>query len=42
MRNDARVVVRERTNALYADQLYTGHYIPGAGRLTQVTASYKF
>ena len=30
------------TNKLYADQLYPGHYIPGAGRLTQVTASYKF
>ncbi|OYU12728.1 MAG: TonB-dependent siderophore receptor [Comamonadaceae bacterium PBBC1] len=30
------------TNKLYADQLYPGHYIPGAGRLTQITASYKF
>ncbi len=30
------------TNKLYADQLYAGHYIPGAGRLTQLTASYKF
>ncbi len=30
------------TNKLYADQLYPGHYIPGAGRLTQLTASYKF
>ena len=30
------------TNKLYADALYPGHYIPGAGRLTQVTASYKF
>jgi catecholate siderophore receptor len=29
-------------NKRYADQLYPGHYIPGAGRLTQVTASYKF
>lgn len=29
-------------NKLYADQLYPGHYIPGAGRLTQLTASYKF
>jgi catecholate siderophore receptor len=27
---------------LYADQLYSGHYIPGAGRLAQVTASWKF
>lgn len=30
------------TNKLYADSLYTGHYIPGAGRLFQVTASVKF
>jgi catecholate siderophore receptor len=30
------------SNKLYADQLYPGHYIPGAGRLTQLTASYKF
>ncbi|MDM4767048.1 TonB-dependent siderophore receptor [Pelomonas sp. SE-A7] len=30
------------TNKLYADSLYTGHYIPGAGRLLQVTGSYKF
>ena len=30
------------TNKLYADSLYSGHYIPGAGRLFQVTASVKF
>ena len=30
------------TDKLYADQLYTNHYIPGAGRLLQVTGSYKF
>ncbi len=30
------------TNKLYADQLYTGHYIPGAGRMLQVTANLKF
>ena len=30
------------TNELYADQLYSGHYIPGAGRLVQLTASLKF
>ncbi|HEY1092667.1 MAG TPA: TonB-dependent receptor [Burkholderiaceae bacterium] len=27
---------------LYADTLYTGHYIPGAGRVVALTASYKF
>ncbi|MFC7408284.1 TonB-dependent receptor [Hydrogenophaga atypica] len=30
------------TNKLYADQLYPAHYIPGAGRMLQVTASFKF
>ena len=30
------------TDKLYADSLYTGHYIPGAGRLVQLTGSYKF
>jgi catecholate siderophore receptor len=30
------------TNKLYADQLYTGHYIRGAGRVLQVTANIKF
>ena len=29
-------------NKLYADALYPGHYIPGAGRLVQLTGSYKF
>lgn len=29
-------------NKRYADQLYSGHYIPGAGRLFQLTASLKF
>lgn len=29
-------------NKYYADQLYPGHYIPGAGRNAQVTASFKF
>jgi catecholate siderophore receptor len=29
-------------NKLYADQLYSGHYVPGAGRLLQLTGSYKF
>lgn len=30
------------TNKLYADSVYSGHYIPGAGRLFQITASMKF
>lgn len=30
------------TNKLYADALYSGHYIPGAGRVFQVTANIKF
>ncbi len=30
------------TNKRYADQLYSGHYIPGAGRVLQVTANIKF
>ena len=30
------------TNKLYADQLYPGHYVPGAGRLVQLTGSYSF
>jgi catecholate siderophore receptor len=29
-------------NKLYADQLYPAHYVPGAGRTLQVTASLKF
>ena len=30
------------SNKLYADALYSGHYIPGAGRLVQLTASWKY
>ena len=30
------------TNVLYADSLYSGHYVPGTGRLAQLTASWKF
>ncbi|WP_180684039.1 TonB-dependent receptor [Tepidicella baoligensis] len=30
------------TNKLYADQLYPAHYVPGAGRMLQVTATMKF
>lgn len=29
-------------NKLYADSLYTGHYIPGAGRIFALTGTYKF
>ena len=34
--------VSNLTNKLYADQLYSSFYVPGAGRLVQVTGSYKF
>ena len=34
--------VTNLTNKLYADALYTGHYIPGAGRVYALTASVKF
>ena len=34
--------VSNLTNKLYADQLYSSFYVPGAGRLLQVTGSYKF
>jgi len=30
------------TNELYADSLYTGHYIPGLGRTVQVTMTARF
>ena len=30
------------TNRLYADALYSGHYIPGAGRNAQITLTVKF
>lgn len=30
------------TNKRYADALYSGHYIPGAGRLVQLTAGWRF
>jgi catecholate siderophore receptor len=30
------------TDKLYGVALYTGHYIPGPGRMLQVTGSYKF
>ena len=34
--------VSNLTNKLYADALYSGHYIPGAGRTVQVTLNAKF
>ncbi|MBH9551517.1 TonB-dependent receptor [Inhella gelatinilytica] len=34
--------VSNLTNKLYADQLYPGHYVPGAGRMVQITTSLKF
>jgi catecholate siderophore receptor len=37
-----KINVSNLTNKLYADQLYTGHYIPGPGRLIQATASFRF
>ena len=30
------------SNKLYADSLYSGHYIPGPGRLLQATLSWKY
>ena len=30
------------TDKVYGESLYSGHYIPGAGRLLQVTGSYRF
>jgi catecholate siderophore receptor len=29
-------------NKLYADQLYTSFYVPGAGRVVSLTGTYKF
>jgi catecholate siderophore receptor len=43
--NDQFVVkgnVSNLTNKLYADSLYRGHYIPGAGRLVQVSLIARF
>jgi catecholate siderophore receptor len=30
------------TNKLYADSLYSGHYVPGVGRMAQLTMTAKF
>ena len=37
-----RLNVDNVANKLYADTLYTGHYIPGTGRVTTLTGTYKF
>lgn len=34
--------VNNVTDKLYADSLYTGHYIPGAARTVQLTMSARF
>jgi catecholate siderophore receptor len=34
--------VSNLTNKLYADALYRGHYVPGVGRLVQVSVSSRF
>ena len=43
--NDAltwKLNISNIANKLYADQLYPGHYVPGAGRVWQLTCSYTF
>lgn len=37
-----RLNVNNVANKLYADQLYTAFYVPGAGRVVSLTGSYKF
>jgi catecholate siderophore receptor len=37
-----RLNVDNVTNKRYADTLYTGHYIPGKGRVVALTGTYKF
>ena len=39
---NVKVNVSNLTNKLYADALYSGHYIPGAGRTVQLTLNAKF
>jgi len=34
--------VNNVANKLYADQLYTAFYVPGTGRITSLTGTYKF
>jgi catecholate siderophore receptor len=43
--NDAvafKLNVNNLTNKLYADSLYTGHYVPGAARTVQLTMTARF
>ncbi|MEO6280210.1 TonB-dependent receptor domain-containing protein [Roseateles sp.] len=37
-----RLNVDNVTNKRYADSLYTGHYVPGKGRIVALTGTYKF
>ncbi|HET7865373.1 MAG TPA: TonB-dependent receptor, partial [Burkholderiaceae bacterium] len=37
-----RLNIKNVTNKLYADQLYTGFYVPGPGRVISLTGTYKF
>lgn len=37
-----RLNVDNVANKLYADTLYTGHYVPGKGRIVALTGTYKF
>lgn len=37
-----KVYVSNVANKLYADQLYTSFYVPGTGRVTSLTGTYKF
>jgi len=43
--NDAvafKLNVTNVTDKLYADSLYTGHYVPGAGRMVQLTMTARY
>lgn len=37
-----RLNVDNVANKLYADTLYSGHYVPGTGRIVTMTGTYKF
>jgi len=37
-----RLNVDNVANKRYADTLYTGHYVPGKGRIVALTGTYKF